>query len=263
MELGLQGRTAVVAGASGGIGKAIAEAFALEGTHVWVIARREEKLRELTRSLADQFGIRARYCVCDLNSESETRRTARRILEECPIVDVLVTNNGGPPPGGFEDLGEEEWLRGYNRTLMSTVRLIQEFLPGMKEQRFGRIINITSIAVKQPIQRLLLSNAFRAAVTGMAKTLSGEIVSSGITVNNIAPGYIHTNRLVELFTDRAQKAGVTPEAIEDQILANIPAGALGDTGDIASLAVFLASERAGYITGATIQVDGGLHKGLM
>jgi 3-oxoacyl-[acyl-carrier protein] reductase len=263
MELDLNGKRAFVAGSSDGIGRAIAAGLAAEGAQVMLCARTETKLAALAEELRAHGATRIAYVAADLDNPGEIARVIDATVAAFGGVEVLVTNNGGPNPGDFLSMSEEDWMAGYNRTLMSGVRLIRGFLPGMIERGFGRIINVTSISVKQPVQRLLLSNTFRAGVTGMAKTLSDEVSKHGVTVNNIAPGYIATGRQAQLFTDRAAKAGVTVDEIRAQITANIPMGRIGTPEEIAHLAVFLASSRASYITGTTIQVDGGFYRGLM
>lgn len=262
MNLGLLGKTAFVAGASDGIGRSIAEALAAEGCRLMLAARRGDILANMKHSLHDRHGVVVEFVTGDLDAPDDIRRMVGTTQSLFGQVHILVTNNGGPPPGAFSELVEEEWMAAWNRTLMSPVRLIRGFLPGMLDDGWGRIVNITSIAVKQPVARLLLSNSYRAAVTGMARTVSDEVASRGITVNCIAPGYIGTSRLKQLFEDRARQSGSTPDAEERAVVARIPAGRLGTPEEIAALAVFLASERASYITGATIQVDGGLYRGL-
>ncbi len=263
MEFELNGKRAFVAGSSDGIGRAIAEGLAAEGVHVMLCARTESKLASLADALRAGGAERVEFIAANLDVPEEIARVISETNDAFGGVDVLVTNNGGPNPGDFLSMTEEDWLAGYNRTLMSGIRLIRGFLPGMIERGFGRVINVTSISVKQPVQRLLLSNTFRAGVTGMAKTLSDEVSKHGVTVNNIAPGYIATGRQAQLFTDRAAKAGVTVDQIREQLTANIPMGRIGTPDEIAHLAVFLASARSSYMTGTTIQIDGGLFRGLM
>ena len=263
MELELNGRRAFVAGSSDGIGRAVAAGLAAEGMTVMLCARTESKLEALAAELRGAGAERVEFIPANLDDASEIARAVEAAETAFGGIDVLVTNNGGPNPGDFLSMSEEDWLAGYNRTLMSTIRMIRGFLPGMIERGWGRVINITSISVKQPVQRLLLSNTFRAGVTGMARTLSDEVSKHGVTVNNIAPGYIATGRQAQLFRDRAEKAGVTVEDIRSQLTANIPMGRIGVPEEIAHLAVFLASARASYMTGTTIQVDGGLNRGLL
>ncbi len=263
MELGLKGKRAFVAGSSDGIGRAIAEGLAIEGCDIMLCSRSEEKLIAAANAIRARVETDVHFVPADLDIPEHIEAAAAATIGAFGGVDILVTNNGGPNPGDFVSMSEEQWLAGYNRTLMSGVRLIRAFLPGMIERQFGRIINVTSISVKMPVARLLLSNTFRAGVTGMAKTLSDEVSKHGITINNIAPGYIRTGRQTQLFTDRAEKAGVTVEDIREQITTAIPMGRIGHADEVANLAVFLASEAASYITGTTITVDGGLNRGVM
>ncbi len=263
MDYRIENKCAFIAGSSGGIGQAIATALAAEGCNLMLCARREQVLTELGRDLSDRFGVTVHTHPVDLDEKASIDQVIAYANEHCGSIDILVTNNGGPPPGSFETLGEEHWERGWNRTLMSAVRLIRGFLPGMKERGWGRIVNVTSIAVKQPVARLLLSNSYRAAVTGMAKTLADEVAQFGITVNNIAPGYIETQRYSDLLKDRASQSNRTIDEVKRDQIAMIPAGRIGNPSELASLAAFLASDAAGYITGTTIPVDGGLFRGLL
>jgi 3-oxoacyl-[acyl-carrier protein] reductase len=199
----------------------------------------------------------------DVSRAEDVARLAAAALDAFGRVDVLVTNSGGPPPGGFESTTREAWKAAADVLLTSAVELIRPLLPGMKARRFGRILNVTSISVKQPVESLILSNALRAAVTGMAKTLANEVASFGITVNNLLPGYTRTERLIELAEASARRAGTPVEEWNARLIRDIPAGRLGDPSELAALAAFLASERAGYVTGQSIAVDGGWIRGLL
>lgn len=262
MILNLEGKTAFVAGSSSGIGRAIAEGLAAEGCRLMLCARREEQLRDLCAAVAARHGIEARYVVADLSRRWEVERAVRSTIESHLLVDILVTNSGGPPSGTTGTLTEEDFQAAYENTLMHAVRLAAGFIGGMKEQRWGRIINITSVSAKQPISRLVLSNTFRPALTGFAKSLSEEVAPLGITVNNVAPGYTLTPRMAELFTDRAAVRGITEDAIRGETLAATPMNRFATPEEIAQAVLFLASDRAAYITGTTLQVDGGYVKGL-
>ncbi|MBI5645575.1 MAG: SDR family oxidoreductase [Ignavibacteriae bacterium] len=262
MNLGLSGKIALIAGASDGLGRAVAESLAAEGARLILCARRAEVLADLVAALRATHGTDAEYIVADLDTPEGVAHTTAAALSMWGRVDVLVTNNGGPAPGSFEEHDDESWERAWNRTLMSAVRLIRGVLPSMRAQRFGRIINITSISVRQPVARLLLSNAYRAAVTGMAKTLADEVAAEGITVNNIAPGYVDTARLAHLLEDRAARNGSTPEQERAALYAVTPMRRLGRPSEVGATAAFLASDQAAYITGSTLLVDGGLYRGV-
>jgi 3-oxoacyl-[acyl-carrier protein] reductase len=260
MDLGLEGRVALVTAASKGLGYASAAALAAEGASVLICARREEPLREAIERLR---GVAARGAqvdgmVCDVAAPQAGAQLVGRVRERFGRLDVLVNNAGGPPPGGFEQLGDSEWQQTFNLTLMSVVHLVREALPLLKASGQGRIVNIVSISVKQPIDNLMLSNAMRAAVVGLAKTLSREVAGAGITVNNVLPGTILTDRQYELRGQEAQRRGVPVEQVLAEAGHHIPAGRIGQPDEIGALVAFLASGKAGYITGDSIAVDGGV-----
>lgn len=262
METGLRDRVAVVAGASAGLGKAAARALAAEGVKLAICSRSEQRINAAAEEIRTATGAEVLALAADLSKPESSAQLVRAAVERYGRLDVLVTNAGGPPPGTFDDITDEQWEAAFQTTLMSAVRLSREALPHMRARKWGRIINFTSSSVKAPIDRLLLSNAMRAAVVGMAKTLSNEVASEGITVNNIGPGRIYTDRIRQLDEDRAHVTGSTPEDVQRQWAAQIPARRYGDPEEMASLTVFLASEQASYITGTTVQVDGGMIRSL-
>jgi 3-oxoacyl-[acyl-carrier protein] reductase len=198
-----------------------------------------------------------------LTQDAQIRHLADEALRHYGRIDVLVTNNGGPRAGYFDDLSDEDWQQAHELTLMSAVRLIRAVLPAMRLQQWGRIINITSVSVKQPIDNLLLSNVYRAGVVGLAKTLSQQVAGDGITINNVAPGYTRTDRVLELAESQARAGDKTVEQILAERTAAWPMKRMGEPEELAALVAFLASERASYITGTTIQVDGGYVVGLL
>jgi 3-oxoacyl-[acyl-carrier protein] reductase len=262
MELGLRGKVALVAASSQGLGYAIAHELAAEGASLVMCARGEERLQAAARAIAAATGASALPVVTDVSRHEEVRRLADTAFRQFGRVDILVTNSGGPPPGTFESTSAEAWKSAAEVLLTSAVELIRTVLPGMKERRYGRILNVTSITVKQPVENLILSNALRAAVTGMARTLANEVAAHGITVNNLLPGYTRTERLTELAEASAKRAGTAPAAYFVKLEQEIPARRLGEPRELAALAAFLASERAGYIKGQSIAVDGGWIRGL-
>ncbi len=247
MDLGLRGRTAIVCGASAGMGLAIAEALAAEGANVAMLARRRGKLsREAERLGA--FGVRG-----DVTNPADLERLVKRTLDAFGGIDVLVNNSGGPPRGSALELTDETLEAAVELLLLSVVRLTRLCLPHLRSSGQGRVINITSSSVREPVANLVLSNAVRPGVIGWAKTLASEVGPDGITVNSIAPGRIDTERLVEVY----------PEGPTADDLKAIPLRRFGEPREIGDVVAFLASERAGYVTGAVIPVDGGLTRGLL
>ncbi|MFH1766163.1 MAG: SDR family oxidoreductase [Gemmatimonadota bacterium] len=262
MDLGLKGKVGLAAASSAGIGRAVAEALAAEGMDLVMCGRREGPLDEARRSL-EKFGVRIVAVPADLSKPEEVRAVVGAAHDAFGRVDVLVTNTGGPPAGPFEAHTPEDWEAAVRQNLFSVLNLVRGVLPGMRERGWGRIINVTSIAVKQPSDNLILSNAVRAAVTGFARTLATETAMDGITVNNVMPGFTRTGRLTELAAKRAEIKGVEPEDIWATWHKEIPMGRVGEPRELASLVAFLASEQAGYITAQSIAVDGGWIKSLL
>jgi 3-oxoacyl-[acyl-carrier protein] reductase len=248
MDLRIAGRTALVTGASRGIGFAIAEGLATEGARVVVSSRDVEALEEAAARLRET-GAEVHAVPADVATARGVKAllSATRKLVGDP--DVLVCNAGGPPPGLPSTVTDEAWARGFELTLMSAVRLTRGLLPAMRAQRWGRIVNVTSLSVREPVLELTLSNAFRSGVTAFARTLANEVASDGVTVNNVAPGYTATARLESLFSDDYARA---------RLLATIPAKRFATPDEVAAAAVFLCSEQAAYVTGQTILVDGGV-----
>jgi 3-oxoacyl-[acyl-carrier protein] reductase len=247
VDLGLKGRTAIVCGASSGIGLAIAEAVAEEGANVAMFARR----RDVLEREADRIGALA--VRGDLTNPRDLKQLVEKTLKAFGGIDVLVNNGGGPPRGPALEVTEESLEAAVELLLLSAFRLTMLCLPHLRRSGRGRVINITSSSVRQPIEKLALSNAVRPGVIGWAKTLSQEVGADGITVNSIAPGRIETARLAEVFDN-----GPRPEDLQE-----IPLRRFGQPREIADVVCFLASERAGYITGSVVPVDGGLTRGLL
>jgi 3-oxoacyl-[acyl-carrier protein] reductase len=262
MDLGLRDKVALVAASSRGLGRAVAEELAAEGAALILCARDAACLNHTRDSISESTGARAHAVVADLTKPDDIRQVVDVGREEFGRIDILVTNAGGPPAGRFEQLTTEQWQQSVNLTLFSTTELVRQVLPGMKARHWGRILNITSIAVKQPVDNLILSNSLRAAVTGFARTLANEVAADGITVNNILPGYTRTERVEELAHMMAEKQGITAEQFKAQWEREIPMKRLGEPHEFAAVAAFLVSERAAYITGTSVQVDGGWIKSL-
>jgi 3-oxoacyl-[acyl-carrier protein] reductase len=263
MDLGLHGRVALVAASSRGLGRAVAEELAREGVSLVLCARGQEALRATSDSISKVHGVRVTAVPADLSLPEDGQRVIATGVAEYGRIDILVANAGGPPVGTFESHGPEAWEKATHLTLRSAVELVRGVLPGMKERHWGRIVNVTSVAVKQPVDGLILSNSLRAAVTGMARTLANEVAAQGITVNNVLPGYTRTDRLIELARTTGASEGVPPQEIVARWEAQTPARRLGEAHELAALVAFLASERAGFLTGQSIAVDGGWVRGLM
>lgn len=263
MDLGIEGKSALVAASSRGLGRAAAEELAAEGADLTICARGEETLEAARREIESTHGVRVTAVPADLSTPEGVDRMVEGALEAHGRVDILVTNTGGPPPGPFEAHGRETWRDAYQNLLEGAMAMIRGVLPGMKEAGWGRILTVTSIAVKQPVDGLILSNSLRAAVTGMARTLANEVAPHGITVNNVMPGYTRTDRTEGLARETAAERDTVPEKIVAGWEAEIPAGRLAEPEEFAALVAFLASERAGYITGTSIPVDGGWIRSLL
>jgi 3-oxoacyl-[acyl-carrier protein] reductase len=263
MDLGLKEKVALVAASSAGLGRDVAEELAAEGARLVLCARGAEALNTTRDQIAKTTGAAVVAVQADLTKAEDIGRVFAAGMEKFDRVDILVTNNGGPPTGQFESLSQEHWEAATRLTLYSAIELTRHALPGMKERGWGRILNITSIAVKQPVENLMLSNSLRAALTGFSRTLASEVANLGITVNNIMPGYTRTERLEELAQMLAEKEGISRAAFAARWEEEIPIGRLGEPREFAALAAFLVSERASYITGQSIAVDGGWIRSLL
>jgi 3-oxoacyl-[acyl-carrier protein] reductase len=257
VDLGLRGKVALVAASSRGLGRAVAEELAREGMDLVLCARGEAALHETAAAIRATMGVRVEAVAADLASPEGVRRVIDTAERGFGRVDVLVTNSGGPPAGPFESHSADAWHDAVRQNLDSVVELTRAALPGMKERRWGRIVNVTSIAVKQPVDNLILSNSIRAAVTGFARTLANEVAPFGVTVNNVMPGYTRTQRVEDLAQRNASLRGTSPDDERATWEKQIPMGRLGEPPEFAAMVAFLASERASYITGASIPVDGG------
>jgi 3-oxoacyl-[acyl-carrier protein] reductase len=244
MDLGLKGRRALVMGASSGLGYAIAEQLVKEGARVAICSRSDERIREAAKQMGAALAVAA-----DLTKPGATKALVEKVVAELGGVDVLVANTGGPPKGSIEKLSAEQWQEGFQSLWMSVVEGLQAALPGMKERRWGRIVLVTSVAAREAMPLLTISNGLRAGLMGLVKTVSNEVAEHGITINGVQPGYHATERLREL--------GVP----EDKITSAIPARRLGKPEELGALVTFLASEQAAYVTGQSIAIDGGWMRG--
>jgi len=262
MDFGLKGKTALVCAASKGIGRACALELAREGVHVAICARGKEVLKKTSGEIRE-FGVRAVPVIADMTKADDRRRLFETAVEELGHIDILVNNAGGPPAGSFEDFSTQDYYGAVELSMISSIDMTYLAIPGMTSQGFGRVINITSIAVKQPIGGLILSNTARSGLVGFAKTVAADVAARGVTVNNVLPGVVFTDRMKALLGNDAS-VDVKPagEGMTAQLIRDIPLGRMGRPEEIAALVVFLASERASFITGTSILADGGAFKGL-
>jgi 3-oxoacyl-[acyl-carrier protein] reductase len=262
MQTGLKDRIAIVCGASSGMGRATAAAFAAEGAKVAMCARTEKTLFAAADEIKSHYKTDVFAQAVDVTDSDAVKKFVAAVAERLGGVDICVANAGGPPAKNFLSITTEEWNKAVATNFLSVVHLAREVIPHMQRKRWGRLITITSTSVRQPVPDLVLSNSVRPAVVGLVKSLAGEFGKDGILVNNVAPGYTETERLSELSKVRALAAGVSEEEIKNRWTADIPLRRLGKPEEIADAIVWLASERASYITGQTILVDGGIYKGM-
>ncbi len=258
MDLGIAGKIALVGASANGLGLATAKQLAEEGCHVALCDIDDAAITKAVQEVQDVAkGGKVSGWQADLTDSESINALLNTVEDNLGGVDILMTNSGGPPPGTFDSATDEKWQRAYELTFLSAVRLIRGVLPGMKERGWGRIINFTSRTLREPIENLMISNAVRLAVAGMAKTLAAEVASFGITVNNLGPGPTATNRAIELAQARADKKGIDLDEELAATAARIPRGGMASPEEQASVAVFLASKQASHLTGTSLIVDGG------
>ena len=263
MNLGLKGKVALVAGGSMGLGRAVALELSREEVKVAIGALDDPHLNEAAMLIRRVAEGEVLAIPADVSDSEQAKAVVRKTIDHFGTIDILVNNAGGPPSADFTEIDEVLWEKGFRLNLLSTILMTREAVPVMKAKHWGRIINMTSISVKQPIDGLIISNTIRSGVIGLAKTLSNELAPFNVTVNSVCPGFTMTDRVRNLARAIADKEGTTPEAVIGRWEASIPMKRLGTPEEFAALVVFLASERSGYITGAAIQIDGGWYKGVM
>jgi 3-oxoacyl-[acyl-carrier protein] reductase len=261
METGLKNRTALISGASQGLGRAIAVAFAQEGAHLALCARNRGALDSLASELRQQYKIRVHTEALDVCDALAVETFVQNVHHVLGSTDICVTNAGGPPAKDFLQTTDADWDSAFELNLRSAVAFARAVVPYMQRERWGRIITISSVTVRQPLPQLVLSNTIRTGILGLIRTLSNEFAKDGITVNNVGPGYTATNRLKELSSRIASSTGRTEAEVEQSWIEQIPVGRLGKPEEVADAVVWLASERAAFITGQTLLVDGGMYKG--
>ena len=262
MNLGIQNKVALVTAASRGLGRAVALELAQEGCKLAICSRSQEAVQQAADHIQRQTGAEVLPLAADITHTERCAEIVALTENHFGSLDILFANAGGPPPGHFAQLSDEQWQSAVNGNLMSVVRLCRAVLPGMQRRQWGRIVIDTSFTVKQPLENLILSNAIRAAVTGLAKTLSNEVAKDNITVNCVCPGYTLTERMENIVADRAQRGGIARDQAAKAITGTIPLGRFATVAEFAAPAVFLMSERASYITGVSRTVDGGWTKGI-
>jgi 3-oxoacyl-[acyl-carrier protein] reductase len=259
MNLNLKNKNAIVCASSQGLGKAAALDLAEEGVNLAICSRDQDKINKVKEEIHQKINseIKVIALQVDLDSPDEIQAFYKQVENDFGSVDILVNNNGGPPPSTFEQLSDDDWQKAFNSTMMSCLRLSKLVIPNMKKNAWGRIINISSVSVKTPVNGLFLSNSLRMGVLGWAKALSDELAPHGVTVNTVCPGYTRTERVEAILETQSNSSGLKKEEIEKSIAENIPMKRVGEAEDLAGLITFLASEKADYMTGLAIQVDGG------
>ena len=259
MNLNLKNKNAIVCASSQGLGKAAALDLAEEGVNLAICSRDQDKINKVKEEIHQKIDSEIKVIALQVNLDSpdEIQAFYKQVENDLGSVDILVNNNGGPPPSTFEQLSDDDWQKAFNSTMMSCLRLSKLVIPNMKKNAWGRIINISSVSVKTPVNGLFLSNSLRMGVLGWAKALSDELAPNGVTVNTVCPGYTRTERVEAILETQSNSSGLKKEEIEKSIAENIPMKRVGEAEDLAGLITFLASEKADYMTGLAIQVDGG------
>lgn len=262
METGLKGRVAIVAGSSQGLGKAIAVAFAAEGAHVALCARRGDVLKQVADDIRSRYRVDTLTEAFDVSDDSAVRTFVEATHRKFGRIDACVPNAGGPPAKPFLATTMDEWERAWQLNLRAAVSFCQAVLPHMQQRRWGRIVTLTSYTVKQPVPELVLSNTIRAGMMGLVRSLAGQFGKDGVTINNVGPGFTATDRSKSLLEGRAKNRGISVAEVQAELEREIPIGRMATPEEVAATVVWLASEPAASITGQTVLVDGGSYKGL-
>lgn len=262
MDFNIKGKTAIIGGSSKGLGKACAIALGREGVNIVLCARNLSALID-TQQEIESLGVQVLTVQADMSDAIDNERVVREAIYQFGGIDILVNNSGGPKPGTFRDITENDLDEAYESVLKYNIRMINHCLPYMEARGWGRIINVTSITVKEPSPNMVLSNIFRSAVVSYSKTISKELISKGITINNVCPGYFKTDRITQLIEKRSEVEGITEEEYETRNIANFPHKRYMDPQEFGDLVCYLCSQQAQSINGATIQIDGGLLSGLL
>lgn len=257
MDMGIAGRNALVCGASKGLGLGCAQALAAEGVNVTIVARGAEALEAAAQALRADYGVTVRAVACDITTPAGRQQA----LAACPTPDILVTNAGGPPPGDFRAWERDDWIRALDANMLTPIELIRATIDPMIAARFGRIVNITSSAVKAPIDILGLSNGARSGLTGFVAGLARKVAPHNVTINNLLPGPFDTDRLNATLAGTAQKQNLTLEAVREQRRGAVPAGRFGRPDEFGAFCAFLCSEHAAFMTGQNLLLDGGAYPG--
>jgi|TARA_Y100001968_G_scaffold250326_1_gene235353 3-oxoacyl-[acyl-carrier protein] reductase len=257
MDLSIKGKNAIVCASSQGLGKSAAVDLAKEGVNLAICSRNKDKINLVKEEIEQTSDVKVVAIEADLSSEKDISALFQEAKKELKTIDILINNNGGPPPSTFEELTDEDWQKTFNSTMMSAIRLSKLVLPDMKKNKWGRIINISSVSVKTPVNGLFLSNSIRMGVLGWAKALSDEVAPHGITVNSVCPGTTKTERIEQILNAQSESSGKDKSEIEEAMANSIPMLRIGEASDLSALITFLASEKASYMTGLAVQVDGG------
>ena len=258
MDLGIKNKVALVTAASQGLGKASALELAKEGARLAICSRDKKKIEKTAKEIIDQTGSEVIHLETNLDNDDDISNLIDSVQNNFGDIDILVNNTGGPKAGFFEDLTDDDWIKTFESTFLSAIRVTRKVLPSMKKNNWGRIVNISSVSAKQPIDNLILSNGVRMSIHGWSKTLSNQVASDNILINNVCPGFTYTERVDGLIKHQAQSTKSSEKEVIDAIANNIPAKRVGKAEELAALVAFLSSERASYITGQSIAVDGGV-----